>query len=892
MMNKYLLLFVFTFITAFIPFNAFSSNRDGEKLYSEVVIDDFTVATETEPAECNTDGQVSFIIVNGEADVDFQVSIYRLPDVTTPVTVLNEDGISGNITMVADLAAAEYYAEIQKVNSSSEQLQKEVNFEIESNVSEALDFSVTNKYTCPSTLDGDDYYTFTVSTVSGTIVEYSLYQDGALIAGPQSSNEFDNVEPGTYTVQVVSNCGATKNETYIVSSLSKTYEYDPIVISSSLECNQEAYRPGISADSDILVYPVTSTSVITYPDNTTETFVLIEEGVTGQATDLVEFGNVYYSVFQDENTVVVTTITDACGKEVTDTFTDTLDINPSTNIRGTSSVCGHEYIDFRFSRDLTYPIVVTLSSFPDDFDVNQAIAAGYTDNGDGTYSMTITAANEFDSGSIGSSSEYVADGAYVFDFIDDCGITHQEIENVTSDELEIGSNFRFYCDTETAYVTLYVSNEDAVFTVIEAPDDFPFTLPYETTVQFQTLHYIYDAPPGDYVVEAVVESCDNQLLTHEFTINDDAAYESDVTVTKYCGTFGIDGTYSRVNTSTSFYVYLQKYDESTEEWENELTLNLSYSNSGTINEQNLDYGDGSYRVVTYLAGPPSVLTNAGVAEACTEPMEVLEEFEFNGSGSVVVTDYYVNECINGNLSVFIEAEGVGDINYKIISKDGVDFEDDNGTSGAFIDLEQGNYVFELTDDCGTESVSINANRTKNPRIRAVNLCEGEDGFLFAPDLDYMEYEWTKDGGSTVLGTSSTLPIDDFSSIDDIGLYQAKLTYDGSGNTCSEIIITYNVTAENTTNPEAGTGQTLSVVKSSVADVLNLFDYLTDSYDEFGYWEETTSTISGGLTDGSNLWDISSVEAGTYTFLYTVEGGCSGEDTAIVAITLIDCVQPL
>ncbi|MEL4309000.1 DUF7507 domain-containing protein, partial [Joostella sp. CR20] len=852
----------------------------------------FTVSTETTPAPCNSDGAVKFLIENDEANVDFQISIYRQPDLTNPVTVLIEEDISSDIEVVANLAAATYRAEISKINASGVQETTLIDFTIESEATTPIDFSVTSSYMCPTATD--DYLKFRVKTESGTLVQYSAYDsDGNLVAGPQTSNVLENLEPGSYTIQVVSDCGAIRNENFVADELKQTYNYNSTNLSITTECNKSGISFELTSSDNILMYPAYAKTTITYPDGSTEVITETKENPINStiATNRITFNNVTFDVFQDENTIVDIELQDACGKNVSFSKSYTYTNNPNAVIRQGTADCKNGYISFGYTSNMTYPLTATLTSFPSNFNLQQILDAGFTDNGDSTYSKTISSSTEFRDIVIGSSEDPVANGVYIFDFIDSCGNKVQKSPEIETGDFSISIFQRHYCSPDTFYISGYIIGGAYEIQVTKAPEGFPHELPY-TLNQYETLDgtnrfYIYDAIHGDYEFQGTITGCENQIVTKTYTTtNQNFTYTSEAHVTRYCGNFGIEGSRTSVpGDNNTINIDLEKFNIETSEWERKRTLT---TRSGNFSVQNLSFGNGKYRVISKVSNPPSEILE--IVGEC-EQYEILEEFEFNGDTSVIVNDYYVNECIDGSLNVFIDAEGAGEINYSIVSKDGEAFSVDNGNVGLFENLEQGDYVFNLQDDCNTVPVSILANRTKEPRIRAYNLCEGENGKLFAPDLEYMSYEWTKDGDPTILSTTSELPIDNFSITNNSGVYQAIMTYTPNPNDCSEIVMTYNVTEDNISNPEAGTGQTITIAKDNKT-VLDLFEYIDGDYDTFGYWEETTATSSGGLVYDSENWEITNVPSGTYTFLYTVDGGCSGTDTTTVTITLIACQDPI
>ncbi|WKS94976.1 hypothetical protein [Riemerella columbina] len=262
----------------------------------------------------------------------------------------------------------------------------------------------------------------------------------------------------------------------------------------------------------------------------------------------------------------------------------------------------------------------------------------------------------------------------------------------------------------------------------------------------------------------------------------------------------------------------------------------------------------------------------------------MEEFEVP-PGGLTLNDYYTVSCMDNTYNLMFDAAGIPPLKYEIIEKDGTPFYKDNGNDPVFVNLAEGTYKVKLSDSCGNSIIAnVKVNRNKLPVIKPSNLCEGANGKLYIDGLSFMNIEWSKDGVviSPSATNNNTLTFTPYHSATHAGLYEAKITYQPNPNSCISNTISFNLVAGTESNPNAGTGQTVTIDKNDVTSGIDLFSYLTPPYDNYGEWVEVSN--SGLLVD--NIWYAELASANTYTFNYVVDGACSNQATATVVINLI------
>ena len=259
-------------------------------------------------------------------------------------------------------------------------------------------------------------------------------------------------------------------------------------------------------------------------------------------------------------------------------------------------------------------------------------------------------------------------------------------------------------------------------------------------------------------------------------------------------------------------------------------------------------------------------------------LETLETFEIKEKSTFNNINTF--KCSGDNYELSVTADGYLPITFKIVEKDGLPFEIDNGEDPLFKGLESGRYKLQLEDACGNlTNTSVQVRGENLPKIIPENLCEGEDGALLIRNLDFLQFEWYKGGApDVILSTGPRLEFSPFNLNSQSGTYYVRIS-DNNPESCVNKTLEFNLDASSL-NPKPGEGQEVALCKG---EIVNLFDFLEGPYDNYGTWSETSN--SGGLID--NTWSSSDVEPGTYTFNYFITGICSGERSTTVTINLAE-----
>jgi gliding motility-associated-like protein len=413
--------------------------------------------------------------------------------------------------------------------------------------------------------------------------------------------------------------------------------------------------------------------------------------------------------------------------------------------------------------------------------------------------------------------------------------------------------------------------------ITAAPTSFPFPLPYNVSfnIAFNGIFYMNSLPEGAYTFYTK-DAC-NIERTETFQLIGNHPIADEINVIANCGSFNLSMNYSDNAFATHNY-WLQKFNPITNQWEHPitgvpfvansiLTATNSYSLVNMATNFNI-VSFGSFRVLTEY----NYYSNGSIVLATC--IDSIKTFDFNGSLEIVSA--YTIPCATQGSQVFIIANGIAPLDYKITAKNGQPFQVNNGTSNVFSGLLPGIYNFRVQDICGNiVNRLFDITTLPEPSIAATNLCEGQTGQLSVQFFPFFNYQWWKGTNtSTILSTTNVLTFNPFLTASAAGTYYVRI-YSSNLTTCVDRIISFTIPF--TSNPNAGLDGNLTICGS--ISTVNLFSILSGTYDAGGVWEEITSS---GMLSGNN-WLPVGISYGTYTFKYTVTGFCSSMDQSLVTI---------
>lgn len=868
---------------------------------------------------CSGNGVLNFSVTNTTVGATVAYTVYLLPNVTTPIANTTNSTLTGLSTGSYQVVATQSLG----VDSNTQQQTATILNQIQN-----LTFTITaQKVKCGN--DG----VLTANVITGTAVSYELLT-GPVTMPIQSSNVFSNLPVGNYTIRVYDTCGnavvnsftLTQNYTPLLILTSNE---------SDLTCTSVKLNAITNYANSNVSYPLNVEFKVYPPNNATPLiYTQILTSYTNQGIEQIipRFaGNYFYDVKIIDGCGNATTWNNnLINKDFGFAVFTLQGCTPKINIATSNAIYPYT-IEFLIAPASFNPVALNpgfpgpyftaeteLNVIYGNYSVKLTDACGKTHtvnfqvqniptpvmgfssaNGCGGITFSINQINDVTlqsvtlvsapatytgilpenlSGFINSNGYNWAQsgfpsGTYVFHIVDSCGVLHVKTIIIGPGQ-PVGISVIQYPDCDLSKGSVYVSYASATIgslLLTNAPNGFPFPLPYTVPAASTIAFGLIDAPVGNYTIQ-MISTCGN-LQTNDFVVESFTSGSTSLEIEQFCSSFNLKFIHQG-NGYQAVYG-LQKLNEVTGNWEHPITGNqifnnqIDTSNFYTINHNvwniNLNF-IGKFRII-------KAYSTIGL-ETCIQP---IKEFEILGQPKVL--NHNVLSCGSGLSTVQLNAVGIGQLIYRITQMDNQPFIVNNGINNVFDNLQPAIYNFQIEDTCGN-ILNHQIQITPSFPLQIIpNLCENQLSNLTVNGFTFLQYEWWKDGAPTnILSTSNVLSFNPFTSSIHSGIYHLKITHVGSPTSCLNSVLTYTISSQAT--PMAGLDNNVNLC--DLQNLIDLNSYLSGTFDLNGVWTEIT-TSNGALNNG--IWDASTVNFGIYKFKYIVTGFCSSTDEAIITINI-------
>lgn len=453
---------------------------------------DFTVNTVSTPAACGGTGSVVFTTTGASPQATVTYSVYLLPNTTTPVLVTTAP-------LASSLGAGNYMVQATQTLGALSNTAPQVNFTIQSL---AVPLTYTAQQT-PAICGNDGAISVGITTGTGPFT-YALYAGTSTvnpIVPAQSSNTFNNVTPGNYTVRVTDSCGAVINQFVIVGQTPFAINIGPMVANSGElpGCNSIEVIHNFSGPAGgIISYPLTFTYTVTNPNGGAP--AVISQVITGEPNEIVQ-QIPFYNNQQYSYSLVVT---DACGR----TFTrsnNTINAGFVVTRADTYMNCNDNVITFT-PNNYVAPYTINFTTAPPSFVPAQANAQHPVFSGDNAI--------------YGENGGTVPEGTYIAQITDACGRTYTTPPLIVQyPEVDVVIDARAECGEDTGRIRAFFTIGGRVISEIiltDAPQAYkdliaPEQLPKDvssfiTSLPPTTGLLMSGLPLGGYTFD-IVDSC-------------------------------------------------------------------------------------------------------------------------------------------------------------------------------------------------------------------------------------------------------------------------------------------------------------------------------------------------------------------------------------------------
>jgi gliding motility-associated-like protein len=450
-------------------------------------LQDFQLEVTATNETCSGNGTLSFAITNGAQGATISYTVYKLPDLSNPISISSSNS-------VGSLAEGTYKViATQSLGQSSNSQETDVTI-IKVEAPFAFKLSGANQ-TC---VDGAKLI---VNVTEGTALQYEIIS-GPVVRPLQESNVFDNMPAGTYVVRVYNECGDAEVKTFTLSAGNlPALISDPVYESNTTgDCDTVTVTNTITFGEDVTIsYPVTIEYVLT-PSNGNPPTIITR---TFESGDPIELSVTQTFPTDDSEYTYSIKITDNCNYSYS---RDGMTLNTVLSISYVANVilpCGGHYLTLNVI-NFAPPYSLNFITAPEGFD-----ATTYN----GTYPGPFTEGGS----DYGDKEMPVPEGDYEVEVTDNCGKT-TTLEFTIADEIVEpaagGSNNG--CFSEYGRITVVVPDRKIVSAIIEqAPGAYTAThiLPENVSNKINSsgLVILTDMPIGHYVIR-IVDECGKEYI--------------------------------------------------------------------------------------------------------------------------------------------------------------------------------------------------------------------------------------------------------------------------------------------------------------------------------------------------------------------------------------------
>ncbi|AWL79110.1 hypothetical protein DKB58_09250 [Capnocytophaga canimorsus] len=648
----------------------------------------------------------------------------------------------------------------------------------------------------------------------------------------QSSNVFENLPAGNYTMYVKDACGQGRTVSFRIDG--QAFYIGPIGGSSYIKPTDECGRGAVSLQrgikmarnhwyTDAIPYPMTVSYTLTSPSGvsyaTTRSFNNRTELVAYAGYDYNQesvyfyhnvptvgnknfFGDGVQIPFEKGNWTHNFQVTTACGTHnlallIEKVKTKEDDFNHWARIDKAYDTCGKTYI-YATVEWLHRFVYMVLDEAPIGFD---PVAAGFTKNhrfGGKYYKYGQLAKPAFPL----VSYPHLLLGDYKFTYVHaECGFEVQRQITVTDLQNPVGvpntSQFHstYYCENESYGILFRPANQEQIPKKIRITAFTPasgtsgtFTVPqeydYDQLITLGSGRIITNLPFGTYTLSAIGFDCQDDVVNKVVTVHLPTP-DPKVRFTMVTGCKVQVELYDATNDNYQRKYSLQGYDKTQARWVNMIDPNISpYGDLLSSEKKNATKSLANNKYRLYSRYRVVELTN--VIHNSEECLKVIGEYQAPSELPTLVDIVGATCGLNQYQIMVVASGGTPPFTYKILSRSvggslDTSFVPITNTTGKFTITEtnpSASYKFAVEDVCNQETKDVEI-RNMTPFVITTDrteYCQGTSATLSVPDLSLAyTYEWFReDDPSTILSHSPTLQVSNLQATDFAHKYKLRV----------------------------------------------------------------------------------------------------------------------
>ncbi len=345
-------------------------------------------------------------------------------------------------------------------------------------------------------------------------------------------------------------------------------------------------------------------------------------------------------------------------------------------------------------------------------------------------------------------------GDYVIRITDECGVVYEMPVTVPPFvERDFTINTLFDCTIGIGSVEMSSGNGALTsVTIVSAPASYEGDVPADLSVNIDSGDFYMDnLPEGNYTFSGIDICGIEKQLT--ITVLGYQPSDNPFTFIPNCGSFDIMMTDDAVSSGEPTYWLQKLINGDTDEWGHPGTDVVYPEGTVPTEDNSLQLENNTTIFNLTFSGDFRIIKAFESFGTGNEVKDCLEELgTFNYLSQPRINALYKLSCTENPGDVYIDADGIPPLNYRIedASTDEVIF--DNGTNNIFANLPSGSHRFVVEDDCGNIS-RVTQNIDILPDL--VNANEPEDLFYCIDGGESISHDFDlSELNDTILGDQS------------------------------------------------------------------------------------------------------------------------------------------
>lgn len=432
------------------------------------------------PETCFGNGTINFSTTNTDPNGTIVFIVYKLPNNSIPLSTVIGNSLSG-------LTAGNYLI-VAKETIGGVSTTQQTTITIVNNIV-PLTYTVNGlNQACSTTTD------ISINVTSGSASLFEIFA-GPVTFAPQTSNSFNGLPLGVYSIRVFDDCGTGAVTTYTTTINQTALSVGPPSFTSTNppSCSNSIVTNTITpADGTVIAYPISIQYIIHPPGGAAD--IIINSTYTS-GNILSQDVSQSIPLYINQNYSFDINVTDNCGTIIQNSFLADQNIKLTASIKPMD--CDENYFSVLAS-NFTPPYTLTFTNFPSGFNPST-----FNSSYPGPFTQAI---NYF-----GGNTNPVPFGQYDITITDFCGrTTTTTLQILAIPPIASGSGSNNGCTSNSGNISISIPNHLISSAIItSAPPSYPNPLPENISYAITNgTVYLNPVPLGNYTFQ-LTDNCND-----------------------------------------------------------------------------------------------------------------------------------------------------------------------------------------------------------------------------------------------------------------------------------------------------------------------------------------------------------------------------------------------